>query len=199
MCGIVNKTAFMIDKLKPYGLVHLSYFIIGVLVSILIAKKFQNISIKTLNKIVFGFGLFLLISEIYKQLFYTCYIGEGLYQWWIFPFQLCSIPIYLCLVMPFIKNKSIYKSICIFLISYNLLGGFISFLEPSGLIHEYLFLTIHAFLWHMSLVTLGLIIGFNKNIKFKIEDFKTSVILFTILSFIAFVINLIFWIPSKGH
>ena len=105
---------------------------------------------------------------------------------------------YFCLVLPFIKNKRVYHSICMFLISYNLLGGFISFLEPSGLIHEYISLTAHAFLCHMSLVFLGCMIGLNQNIKKEKKDFIGSFKLFLCLCVVAFIINLIFYKVSRG-
>ena len=192
MYEFLKYTAVKMIPLKAYGVVHITYLVIGVLLSIIISKKLKSISIKSLNKILFTLGVFLLITELYKQLFYTYYIGQGLYQWWIFPFQLCSIPMYFCLLIPFIKNKKVSHSIYIFLMSYNFLGGFISFLEPSGLIHEYVSLTVHAFLWHMILVFIGFLITFNKNIKKEKKDFKYSIYLYFSLCLIAFIINNIF-------
>lgn|SRR5574344_2119562 len=199
MYRLMELTSATMEPIASYGLFHISYDLIGVLLSIFISYKLRNISIKKLNKIIFGIGIFLLVTEIYKQLFYTFYIGLGSYQWWIFPFQLCSIPIYFCLMLPFIKNKKVYNTICMFLITYNLLGGFVSFIEPSGLIHEYISLTVHAFLWHMSLIFLGVLIACNKNINKDKKYFKSSIYLYIILSLIAFIINLIFYKVSNGE
>lgn len=196
MYEVFERTAWRMELVKPYGLFHLSFLIIGLIISVFIAYKLRKINVKKLDKILFGIGIFLFIIESYKQLFYTFYIGEGSYQYWIFPFQLCSVPIYLCLLLPFIKNDKIKKSIYAFLISYNFLGGFISFLEPSGLIHEYYTLTIHAFIWHMTIVLIGLLISLNKNIKFKKTDFKYAFYMFLALCLVAFTINLILWFPS---
>ena len=192
MKEFINSTAIEVEKLPAYGWVHLTYFIVGVLVCVLIGYLLRKKSIKTMNWILFGLGLFLLLTEIYKRLFYTYYIGQGSYQYWIFPFQMCSIPMYFCILLPFIKSEKIRNAIYVFLISYNFLGGFISFLEPSGLIHEYLFLTIHAFIWHMILVLIGVIIDLNKNIKFTFKEFRNNILLFISLCIMAFIINLIF-------
>lgn len=198
MYNLLKYTAWKMTPLKPYGLIHIIYFVIGLLLSLFIAYKYKDASREKLNRFILGIGLFLFVTEIYKQLFYTFYIGLGSYQWWIFPFQLCSVPIYFCLAMPFIKNEKIYHACAIFLISYNLLGGFISFLEPSGLIHEYVSLTIHAFLWHMSLVLLGLVIGLNKSVSKKKKDFKNTLLLYVVLCTVAFLINLIFYKAASG-
>jgi hypothetical protein len=191
MENFIASTAIKMTPIKPYGLFHLSFFIIGLLLSIYIAIKLKKLSIKKLNNLLFILGIILTIFELYKQLFYTFYIGKGSYQWWIFPFQLCSMPMYFCLILPFIKKPKVYNAIMSFLVSYNLLGGFVAFLEPSGLIHPYLFLTIHAFSWHMLVVFIGLLVGFNQNIKYKLKDFINNFYLFVILCLIAFGINLI--------
>lgn len=191
MYEFLKLTAIKMDLVQPYGLFHLAFFFIGLTLSFFISYGLRKISLKKLNWILFGLGIFLLVCEIYKQLFYTYYIGEGVYQNWIFPLQLCSIPMYICLIMPFIRNKKIYMSLCVFLISYNLLGGFVSFLEPSGLIHEYYTLTYHAFIWHMMITFIGLLVGLNSNIKYETKYFKYNIILFLVLCVIAFSINCI--------
>lgn len=48
------------------------------------------------RRILLGVGLFLMFCEGYKLLFYYYVIGHGSFQWWVFPFLLCSIPMYLC-------------------------------------------------------------------------------------------------------
>lgn len=198
MTKFLQSTAWTMEKIKPYGTLHIMYFVIGVALSCLIGYLLRNKSIKTIKKIIFIIGVFLLITELYKQLFYTYVIGEGSYQWWIFPFQLCSVPMYFCLIMPFVKSKKTFNNLAIFLLSYNLLGGFISFLEPSGLIHEYITLTIHAFLWHMSLVFLGMILAFSKTVKKEKKDFVKAIYTFLALCVLAFIINLIFYKVSNG-
>ena len=50
-------------------------------------------------------GLLLLCAELWKQYVLTFRIGGGAYQWWYFPFQLCSLPMYLCLLIPFCRKR----------------------------------------------------------------------------------------------
>ena len=46
-------------------------------------------------------GMIMFLSELWKQYCITFIINEHRYNWWYFPFQLCSIPMYLCLMLPF--------------------------------------------------------------------------------------------------
>ena len=56
-------------------------------------------------------GFLMLISEIWKQYCLTYIMNEGTYNWWYFPFQLCSIPMYVCLLLPFLFTPSDIKRI----------------------------------------------------------------------------------------
>ena len=143
-------------------------------------------------------GIFLLLSEIYKQLFYYYFIGQRSYQWWIFPFQLCSVPMYLCIIAPLLKPGKIQQGMYNFMMIYNLLGGFMAFVEPSGITHAYWTLTLHAFIWHMMLVFIGLYLAFSDRAGKTMKDYRAASVTFLCLSGIAFCINLIFWKAAEG-
>ncbi len=198
MHDILSYTAWPMKKFESYGLIHLSLFFIGLTISIYMSYRLRNSDEAKVDKILFKCGLFLLATEIYKQLFYFFYIENGSYPYWIFPFQLCSVPMYLCLLLPFIKQQKIKDMIYNFIASYNLMGGFISFLEPSGLIHEYISLTVHAFIWHMMLVFIGLLIIATKLAAKNFDDFPKAILTYLCLCLIAFIINLIFYDKSNG-
>jgi len=175
-------------------------FFVGITLSILLAWRLRKLSEKQNRKLLMGLGLFLILFEIYKITFryfivYNCDLDS---MWWLFPFQLCSIPMYLCLIAPLLKNKTVSGAMYDFMLAFNLFGGFIAFIEPSGLIHNYWTLTIHAFLWHMTLVFIGLYLGFSGRAGVKLENYKRAVLLYLILCAIAFGINCAFWRVSGG-
>ena len=60
------------------------------------------------DSLLFLCGLILALTEVYKQLFIYYIENNGRYDWWYFPFQLCSIPMYLgLLILLFRKNLEI--------------------------------------------------------------------------------------------
>ena len=103
---------------------------------------------------LFFCGIFLAVSEVYKQLFLTLVVHPGVYDWWYFPFQLCSVPMYLCLLLPLLPERG-RQITCTFLQDFSLLGGFLALAEPSGLMHPYITLTLHGFFWHFTLIFIG--------------------------------------------
>ena len=181
--------AWPMEPPRAYGAFHILFTVTGFLVCGFSAWKLRNIGSKAFGCILFFCGLFLSLSEVLKQFFCYFIIMDCCYSWGDFPFQLCSIPMYLCLIVPWLKPGNLQRSMCSFMVLYNLLGGAISFAEPSGLLHGYWFLTLHACIWHMLLVFIGLFLCFSKrggNLK---SDYWSATYTFLALCSIAFGLN----------
>ena len=127
-----------------YGAFHILFTLIGFAVCGFSAWKLRNVSDKAAGLILFFCGLVLSLSEVFKQFFCFYVIADNTYHWGEFPFQLCSIPMYMCLIAPWLKPGKAQRAMYSFMVLYNLLGGAIAFAEPSGLLHGHLFLTIHS-------------------------------------------------------
>ena len=112
-------------------------------------KKF---SLHCIEKVLFFIGIFLLTSEILKQLLLTFVVNNGHYNLWYFPFQLCSLPMYLLVLYPFFHTEPARNTILGFLSTYNLLGGIAVFFDTSGMHYPLLILTVHSYLWHILLI-----------------------------------------------
>ncbi len=195
---LIGATAWEMETPKAYSLFHILFVLIGFSLCTLFAWKLRKAN-ETCNRIILlSVGIFLLISEIYKQLFYCFYLSDNSYVWWIFPFQLCSIPMYLCLLAPLLKPGMVQKGMYSFMMAYNLLGGAIAFAEPSGLFHPYWTLTCHALIWHMLIVFVGLYLIFSGRGGRTISDYWSATKTFLVLCVIAFVVNLVFRDVSDG-
>ncbi len=196
--ALIRWTAWEMEKPAAYGPFHLTWCFVAVIVCVFLAWKLRNAG-ELGNKIILaGIGIFLVVCEAYKQLFYYYYIGNGSYQWWIFPFQMCSVPMYLCLIAPFLKPGKLQSGMYHFMMIYNLLGGIMALMEPSGITHKYWTLTLHAFIWHTLLIFVGLYLGFSGRTTAVKQDFKLASLTLLALCGIAFCINLLFWDVSGG-
>jgi len=191
-------TAWEMTPPKAYGAFHLTFFLVGLAVSFLLAWLLRKSSDKVNKAVLISAGSFLVVTEIYRQLFYYFVVGQGEWQWWIFPFQLCDIPMYMCIIAPLLPKGKVQNAMYDFMLAFNLMGGFISFFEPSGLVHEYWTLTLHAFVWHMMLVFIGLYLGFSRRAGRRLSDYKGAVLIFAVLNVVAFCIDLALWNVSEG-
>ena len=172
-----------------YGAFHILFTSIGFIVCGLSAWKLRRVNDKVIGFILFACGLILSISEVFKQFFCYYVIADNTYYWSEFPFQLCSIPMYMCLFVPWLKPGRFQRAMYSFMVIYNLLGGAIAFTEPSGLLHGHLLLTIHSCIWHMLLVFIGLLLCFTKRGGTMELDYVSATVTFVSLCGIAFIMN----------
>lgn len=102
---------------------------------------------------------FLITSEVLKQLALTLVLNGGEYDWWYFPFQLCSLPLYLLPIYLCKKSANLRQILLTFFMTYNLLGGIAVFFDTSGMHYPLAILTVHSYLWHILLILLGIYAG----------------------------------------
>ncbi len=153
--SILSATAWPMRPPAPYGPFHLLLTAAGTAAAVLLARR---MSARERPHVLGACGLLLAAGEVYKQLFLYYVVNGRTYDWWYFPFQLCSVPMYLCLLasLPPIKGRPrLYALLCTFIQDFGLLGGVMALAAPSGLMHPYWTLTLHGFLWHFILIFLG--------------------------------------------
>ncbi len=185
-------------KPEAYGAFHLIFTFVGLALSIFLAYKLRGLGDRGHRTVLFCTGMLLVITELYKQFFYYFHLEDNQYNFGIFPFHLCSVPMYLCIIAAFIKPGKLRDGICGFMSTYNLLGGIMAFIEPSGLNHSYLTLTLHAYFWHMSLVFVGIYLIASGHFAKTKKDYIGATITFVVLCAVAFTINVSLWKVSEG-
>lgn len=140
-----------------------------------------------LNRFFFLCGLLMAGSELWKQLFLT-QLNSGIYDWWHFPFQLCSIAMYVLLAFPWVKNVRLRAVLVHFLMCYSLLGGIAVFADTSGLHYPVLPLTVHSYLWHVLLIVIGVTAGAAGRAP-SLRHFLDATVLYLLCCVIAEVCN----------
>ncbi len=166
-------------------------------------KKVQNI-------ILFLTGLFLITFELYKQISFNRIrgfnIGNG-YAWTIFPWQICSIPMFIAIFMPLIKKDYLRNILIAYMGVYAMIGGFVAlFINQEGLFswHD-IGIYIHTITWHLVLMMLGffsigiLSIGkgkYTRNLKVVLITYGMILIFSVIAQLINFFVPYIYGVDD---
>jgi hypothetical protein len=158
--------------------------------------SFHRLSDKQVSRVLLGCGLFLLAGELYKQTFLYFYINNRAYDWWYFPFQLCSLPMYLCILQYFLPEGRIRTIVYTFMQDFNLLGGVAALIVPAGFCGIHWSLTLHGYLWHILLVLIGFFIHLTRRADDSRIGFLRTLPLFAICCVIATLINV--YAPGGG-
>lgn len=180
------------DPILPGSAAQITITICLIAAGILCGVFLARTRIKT-EKILLICGIVLMISEVFKEGFLYRILGG--YSWSDFPFQLCSIPMYFCVLNYFLKKKWMEQ----FVMVYALIGAIASFCVPQAGFSGYIVLTVHSLFWHTMLLLLGVfLIGRQTREEMKIRNFIPVGLAYLVLAGIAVALNSVFYSVSGG-
>lgn len=198
MIDFLEFTSWKMKETSVYSFEHIAIIVFALLISFSTAYFFRNLNNKK-SRIMFGIiSLFLIVSEIYKELFLS-FIVYKRYCWEDFPFQLCSIGMYLYFFIFISGNKKINEIIYTFIATYNLLGGITALIIPIDIFNQYITLTVHSILWHTILCFIGFYTIFSQKCSSDGLTFCKSSVLYIIFTAIAYILNFSLMKVSKNN
>ncbi len=132
---------------------------------------------KTDRTVVGALGIVLLLGEIFKQLFWFEYYGY--YRFEIFPYQFCSVPIYVSLFALFAPWDKAREVCCRFLAFFGIIGGLSVMLVPSAVLESYFVaISLHSMIWHSILVAMGVYLIVSRGYGKKLKELLTPFYMF---------------------
>lgn len=180
------------------GFVHIYSFVVIIFLAVLAAIFARRMSEKKRMRLIISLGWVLAAMEIYKQLFNYYIVNDGAFDLWIIPFQLCSVPMYLCILLPFVSKK-MQDTMLTFMAGFTFVSAMAALIYPADMLKPYTSLTAHGFIWHGILLFISLLIGISGMADFTWKGFLRSVLLFLILAATAVAINIATeLLPSSG-
>lgn len=194
-------TYVTIEQPKAWSLVHILVLLLvfmGVLIAIKVAKKVND---KQGNLIVFSTGVFLIAIETYKQFFYTFIYYEGTYGWEYFPYQFCSVPMFLAVLLPFLKEGKVKKAGYYFLATQGAAAGLGILFFPDAIFSGNLSMLIHTSLWHGLQGIIGIFIGVWQKFGSSHKELYGGAIVCAVIFILALIFNIVGYhtLGPKGY
>lgn len=177
---------------KPYGLFHLGAVLITLILAIIISVRFRHANERVNRILILSIVGVLIGFEIYKQIIFSYNNGTWSYDWYYFPFQFCSVPMYVGLVAGLLKPGKIRNATYSFLGTFCLFAGLAVMIYPNDVFTPVLGISIQTMVHHGGMVILGTyMIVSNRAIPTQ-KGIIGSGIVFVILVTLAQSMNLIF-------
>ena len=175
-----------------YGWFHIM-FLIFLISSIFIVKlKFSHLDNKKIKRVLLVSSTICLLLEFYKQLNFSFNSTTHLwdYQWYAFPFQFCSMPMYIGLIAGLTKKEKLEKACYTFLASYGLLGGILVMLYPSTVFIDTIGINIQTMVHHGLMVFMGCLLFINNKVTYDFNSLLLGIKVFVTCVLIALIIDI---------
>ena len=182
---------------NPFGWFHWLCIVLMVIFILILYIRKKHYSEKQLKIVLGTYGIIALTLEILKQLIWSfnydsiTNIITWDYQWYAFPFQLCTTPIYVSLICLFMKKTNIRDSLLSYMSFVTILGSISTILMPDSCFTSDILVNIHTMWLHLGSFVVSIYLLIVEEVKVKFDYLKKSLIIFLIFVSIALFMNLL--------
>ena len=196
MAEFLNLLDKQMETPKPYGVFHLCAFALVILTAALLCAFGKNVKDKAFRRICFIAWAILILFETYKQINFSFNYNDGApywdYQWYAFPFQLCSAPIY---ILPFVflsrEGSCVRLATVAFMATYVLFAGAAVMFYPVSVFIGTIGINVQTMVWHGTQVILGCFFLARYRRELNARFFLRGVIVFLIMVGAAMALNML--------
>ena len=175
-----------------YGWFHILFLVLTVGATIFLCCTHKKRTEKQVENLVFGNAIIVTVFEIYKLVNFSTSYTEGIsfdFPWYVFPWQFCSMPMYVGLLTGLVKNKKIKDSLYAFLATYAVFAGIGVMVYPASVFIDTIGINIQTMYCHGSMVVIGCYLLYCGKVKIHINSLWKALPVFGVAIGIAIVLN----------
>lgn len=178
-----------------FGWYHILWLFIMIAGCVVIYIFRNKISKKAINIILLTISIILIVFEVYKQIIFSFYYNDGnptwSFQWYAFPFQFCSTPMYLMLIAGISRKGKLYNCIISYLATFALFAGLCVMIYPGDVFTFYIGINIQTMFWHSSMFIIGFMLLATRSVEFKFKTILKASYVFCVMLAIALCMNIL--------
>ena len=180
----------------PYGPFHVFFIITSIFCGFLISRHCTNKGETFIRRFLLIEALLITVLEIYKQINFSFHIdGSQIlfdYQWYAFPFQFCSTPMYVMLAAALFKNGKAKTCICSFLATYGLFAGAAVMFYPGDVFVKTIGINVQTMIHHGMMVVIGVLMYVTGRAKLSHKTILYALPVFALLIALALGSNVLY-------
>jgi len=184
---------------QSYGWFHLMWISLSFVMIFMLCKIKAKDRDKKINIILLSYGIIAFVLELLKQISWSFNydVITGIvtwdFEWYAFPFQLCTTPIYVSLLAVFIKKERIKEMLLSYLAFITILGSIVTMIIPDSCFVSDILVNIHTMWLHCGSFVVSMYLLITNEVKINIKNLIGAIKVFLIFVLIAMSMNLIIY------
>ncbi len=170
-----------------YGWFHIVSLVLTVVVTVLFCRFCKNP-----RKVILWTAITVTVLEIYKQVNFSFSYDGGIhfdYQWYAFPFQFCSTPMYIGLLAGLTPKGKLHDTACAYLSTYAIFAGICVMLYPSTVFISTVGINIQTMVCHGSMIAVGVYLLYSGYVKLEHKTILKALSVFAFCVALAVIMN----------
>lgn len=163
----------------------LALTIVGAVILSIVQRRMEKQHQRTVLLIT---TVIVILLEIYKQLLYSYHVDWS-YQWYAFPMQFCSTPMYVGLLAALTKKGKIHESACAYMVTFSLFAGTAVMIYPGDVFIDSIGINIQTMICHGSMIFLAIYLMATGYVKLGLKTVLKAIPIFAFFLLIAMGLN----------
>lgn len=172
-----------------YGWFHLLWLAITVLAAVALCRWCRK---EDAPRVLLIIAIVVALLEVYKQVNYSFSYTDGIaydYQWYAFPFQFCSTPMYIGLLAGLTRKGKVHRAACAYLATFAVFAGLCVMFYPGDVFVSTIGINIQTMICHGSMIFQGVYLLYSGYVKLEHKTILRAAGVFVICVGIAVVLN----------
>lgn len=172
-----------------YGWFHILSLFVTLIFTIIFCRQHKKIQPR---KLILWTAVVVTLFEIYKQINFSFSYENGIgfdYQWYAFPFQFCSTPMYIGLLAGLSKKGAVHRSLCAYLATYAIFAGAAVMFYPSTVFVDTIGINIQTMVCHGSMIAVGVYLLYSGYVKIEHKTILRAIPVFAVCVLLASIMN----------
>lgn len=182
------------ERPKPYGWFHILWLVIAIILLYVLYKRKDKFNEKQLKTVIGIYGIVAFILEALKQISWAMNVdGTSIkwsYSWYSAPFQLCTTPIYVCLICLFLKKGKVRDALFSYMAFFTILGSIATAIRPDDVFVRDILINVHTMWLHIGSLVVSLYLLLCGEVKVNIKNFIYATVTFLVFIAIALVMDI---------
>ena len=191
--SILKILDYRIEKPVVFGWFHWVWIALTILVAVALCVWHKRSGTEDrVRRVVMGNAIFVIILEIYKMINYSFLESNGYafdFQWYAFPWQFCSTPMYIGLLAGIIRKGKVHESMCAYLATFSIFAGLCVTIYPGDVFTPVLGVDIQSMICHASMISVGIYLYYSGYVKLEHKTILKAIPVFAVCVTIALVLN----------
>ncbi len=176
-----------------YSLFHIIFLAVMILTTVYMCTFRKYDSAAQVRKLVLIVSAVVLLFEVYKQVNYSfAYDGSKItfdFQWYAFPFQFCSTPMYVGILAGLIKRGKVHDALCAYLATFSIFAGLCVMVYPGDVFIGTVGINIQTMICHGVMLPIGAYLFATGHVKLEHKTILKALCVFTVAVVIAVTMN----------
>lgn len=183
---------FEMETPEPYGWFHLMFFALSIIAAIILCLTHKKEDVDRPRKVVLITAITVIVLEIYKLVNYSFSYENGItfdFEWYAFPWQFCSTPMYVGLLAGLTKKGKVHNALSAYLATYALFAGVSVMFYPTTVFISTMGINIQTMICHGSMITIGIYLLYSGYVKIEHKTILKALPVFAVAVLIAVILN----------